>query len=83
MGLESGVGELLGTRPRTYNKGSGRKSVVIQTGEPEAERRADPGEPQGRVENDTRRRVSRARSGTVGPGRWLESYGYMYAYTPL
>lgn len=85
MGLRSGVGKLLGTGVRTYSGGSGR-SVVIQIGEPEAERRADPGEPQGRrggVEYDTRRGVWTSarqwptKSGTVAPGGRLEPYGYV------
>lgn len=56
---------------------------MIQIGEPEAERRADPGEPQGRqggVENDTRwgtwmsTRQWPTELGTVALERWLESY---------
>lgn len=84
IGLMSGVGKLLSTRPTTYSKGSG-SSAVVQIGEPEAERRADPGEPQGRqgVENDTRRGawMSAGQWPTqLGTGRRLEScscYAYM------
>lgn len=81
MGLRrSRVGKLLSTRPKTYSKGNAR-SAVIQIGEPEAERRADPGEPQGRqgVENDTRRGAWMSvgqwptQSETVALGRRLES----------
>lgn len=75
IGLRSRVGKLLGTRPKTYSEGSA-SSAVVQIGEPEAERRADPGEPQGRqgVENDTRRTSAGQWPTQLGTGRRLESY---------